>query len=141
MRGVSMRQQPRPTTGPRVSAALAALPLTALAATVAIGQLRNGFDVMGSLMLGGFGSLALLCIWFAIRGANAEAHARMRGALRTAFLLGPIGFIVGFVGPLLLAPDANQGPLLGFFVTGPAGFMVGLLAGWIAPGLVRRRSP
>jgi hypothetical protein len=48
--------------------------------------------------------------------------------LLPAFVLGGIGFIAGFFGPILLTPEANQGPLLGIFITGPLGFVFGL--GW-----------
>jgi hypothetical protein len=44
-------------------------------------------------------------------------------------ILGIIGFVGGFVGPLIFTPDANQGPLLGIFITGPLGFVVGLIVG------------
>jgi hypothetical protein len=46
-----------------------------------------------------------------------------------AVLLGALGFSAGFFGPLLFAPEANQGPLLGIFITGPLGFIVGGIAG------------
>ena len=49
--------------------------------------------------------------------------------LRPAFILGVIGFAAGFFGPILFAPQANQGPLLGIFITGPMGFMFGLILG------------
>ncbi|SDT11769.1 hypothetical protein [Pseudomonas oryzae] len=58
-----------------------------------------------------------------------------------ALALGGIGFCAGFFGPLLLAPEANQGPLLGFFITGPLGFVIGAIGGfgyWLSR---RRRSP
>lgn len=48
-----------------------------------------------------------------------------------AFLLGTIGFAGGFVGPLLFAPEANQGPLLGIFITGPLGFVIGSIVGLV----------
>jgi hypothetical protein len=48
--------------------------------------------------------------------------------LLPAFVLGGIGFVAGFFGPILLTPEANQGPLLGIFITGPLGFVLGL--GW-----------
>lgn len=48
-----------------------------------------------------------------------------------AFLVGGIGFIAGFLGPMIFMPDTNQGPLLGLFFTGPIGFLVGLIAGGI----------
>jgi len=49
--------------------------------------------------------------------------------LRTAMVVGGVAFAAGFFGPILLAPGANQGPLLGIFITGPLGFVVGLAWG------------
>lgn len=45
--------------------------------------------------------------------------------LRCAIVGGGAGFILGFFGPMIIAPGANQGPLLGIFVTGPMGFILG----------------
>lgn len=53
----------------------------------------------------------------------------VRRAMGPALLLGAIGFAAGFVGPIILRPDANQGPLLGIFITGPGGFLIGLIYG------------
>lgn len=58
-----------------------------------------------------------------------------------AVALGGIGFLGGFFGPILLAPEANQGPLLGIFITGPLGFLLGGILGAVfASRLERRRS-
>ena len=46
-------------------------------------------------------------------------------------ITGSIGFILGFIGPIILTPSSNQGPLLGIFITGPIGFLAGLIAGGI----------
>lgn len=46
-------------------------------------------------------------------------------------VLGGIGFCGGFFGPLVLAPEANQGPLLGIFITGPLGLLFGAVGGVI----------
>ena len=51
-----------------------------------------------------------------------------------------IAFVVGFFGPMIWAPEANQGPLLGLFITGPLGFLLGGVDG-LAYGLVRRQAP
>lgn len=48
-----------------------------------------------------------------------------------AAALGGLGFVAGFFGPMLFAPGANQGPLLGIFSTGPAGGLLGAFAGWL----------
>lgn len=48
-----------------------------------------------------------------------------------AMVFGSIGFIGGFLGPIILRPDSPQGPLLGVFFTGPIGFLLGLVGGII----------
>lgn len=54
-----------------------------------------------------------------------------------ALVVGGAGFVAGFFGPMIFAPEANQGPLLGLFITGPVGALAGALAGaWYA-----RRRP
>jgi len=55
-----------------------------------------------------------------------------------AVLLGGTGFAAGFFGPMILTPEANQGPLLGIFVTGPAGVLIGAIAGLVY-GLIKSR--
>ncbi|MER9840133.1 hypothetical protein NKJ59_02585 [Mesorhizobium australicum] len=50
---------------------------------------------------------------------------------RWGVLLGIIGFVGGFVGPVIFTPDANQGPLLGLLITGPLGLVIGLVAGFV----------
>lgn len=46
-----------------------------------------------------------------------------------SFAVGAVSFLVGFIGPIILAPEANQGPLLGIFITGPLGTLAGLVTG------------
>ena len=46
-----------------------------------------------------------------------------------ALIVGAAGFGAGFVGPAVLNPDANQGPLMGVFITGPLGAALGALTG------------
>lgn len=41
-----------------------------------------------------------------------------------------IGFLIGFVGPIVLRPYSPQGPLLGIFFTIPIGLIIGLIAGF-----------
>jgi hypothetical protein len=50
--------------------------------------------------------------------------------LRWVLILGAAGFAAGFFGPLIFAPDANQGPLVGILISGPGGALLGgLLCG------------
>jgi len=51
--------------------------------------------------------------------------------LRWGAILGIIGFLGGFIGPVIFTPEANQGPLLGIFITGPLGFVLGLIVGFV----------
>jgi hypothetical protein len=48
-----------------------------------------------------------------------------------ALIVGAVGFCGGFFGPLVFAPDANQGPLLGIFITGPLGAVLGAIGGFV----------
>jgi len=48
---------------------------------------------------------------------------------RWGLIVGGVAFALGFIGPMIVTPDANQGPMLGLFITGPIGFLVGMVAG------------
>lgn len=54
--------------------------------------------------------------------------------LVTGVFFGLVLGVLGFLGPIVFMPEANQGPLLGIFVTGPFGLVNGLLVGtaWVA---------
>jgi hypothetical protein len=78
-----------------------------------------------------FGSL-----WLAVR------HGPLRTALWRgerwygfAAFVAVASFSAGFFGPMLLAPGANQGPMLGLFITGPLGVVAGVM--W---GVLRARA-
>jgi hypothetical protein len=78
----------------------------------------------------------LMGIFIWKKTGNAKAPKSMFVyVLVGGILLGTIGFILGFFGPLIFSPSSNQGPLLGIILTGPIGFMAGLLSGglyWVA---------
>lgn len=88
--------------------------------------------------------LSLVAAWWAGRFVWDRLNDVSPGLFQSvgtgALLVGSIGFIGGFVGPIILTPGANQGPLLGIFITGPLGFVLGGIGGavrWLAS---RRRS-
>jgi hypothetical protein len=58
-----------------------------------------------------------------------------------AAIVGGLGFVAGFFGPMIFAPEANQGPLLGLFITGPAGVAIGAIAGALYAMRRGRRRP
>jgi hypothetical protein len=81
-------------------------------------------------------------------GAGCYVWTRTRSGAATwiasvmygAIVLGAIGFAAGFFGPMILAPEANQGPLLGIFITGPLGMVVGAVGGLVY-ALAWRKPP
>jgi hypothetical protein len=52
-------------------------------------------------------------------------------------IVGVVGFLIGFVGPILFSPNSPQGPLLGVLITGPfgavAGAAIGAIIGFLVP--------
>jgi hypothetical protein len=75
------------------------------------------------------------------RGTSGEHAGLASYAGMGAVVVGAIGFAAGFFGPLILTPEANQGPLLGIFITGPLGMVVGAIGGavyWRISTRVRR---
>ena len=81
---------------------------------------------------------AALWTWRAMR---AGGPGFLTIAARWAVVAGALAFCVGFFGPMILAPGANQGPLLGLFITGPLGFFGGGIAGLIYALCRRSRNP
>ena len=72
--------------------------------------------------------LPLAIPWQAVRHGPIE-NRWWKGETVIGFtcFVGGIAFLAGLVAPLLLFPEANQGPLLGIFYTGPIGFSVGFV--------------
>lgn len=54
---------------------------------------------------------------------------RLSWAIKCGLVLGVLAGALGFILPIWLTPEANQGPLLGIFVTGPLGCVIGALIG------------
>jgi len=128
-----------------VLAAVVALVFSVYALSVLLSMVQRGFEPIAALLFLGPATVALLCGWFALRGHEEATRARIRFVLLGGLVLGAIGFVVGFFGPLVVAPDANQGPLLGIFVTGPLGFVVGCVLAFLYAvsrrGVAARENP
>ena len=96
----------------------------------------------GQTVLATLGSI-VAAVWTARytwrRTDSANEGGVLAQALSGALVVGGIGFVGGFFGPMIFAPDANQGPLLGLFITGPLGFVLGGAGGCLY-GLVRRSA-
>jgi hypothetical protein len=96
----------------------------------------------GHLLLAFVGSFAV-AVWTARytwrRTQSSGESGVLALTLGGALVVGAVGFVGGFFGPMIWAPDANQGPLLGIFYTGPLGFLLGGAGGFLY-ALVRRRQ-
>src|SRR5258705_751072 len=124
--------------------ALAAYELAGVIAVTTAGLMFREAVVQGRGMLAAtVGSLAcaLVVAWFTWKKTASVAASNSSGMFASvalgAIIVGAAGFVVGFVGPIIFAPDANQGPLLGIFITGPLGFLIGGIGGFVH---WRRRS-
>lgn len=63
---------------------------------------------------------------------NGTAEGSTSDAVMAGFgaaILGGLGLVAGFLGPMICAPDANRGPMPGLFITGSAGVVIGAIAG------------
>ncbi len=78
--------------------------------------------------------------WFVWSKSASLSGKWISFALYGAVVVGSAGFVVGFFGPMLFAPGANQGPLLGLFITGPLGFFLGGVGGFVYWFVRRKRS-
>lgn len=74
---------------------------------------------------------AALAAAFVFHRIRIGPQGRIEAVVLGALAVGATGFVLGFFGPLLLAPGANQGPLLGLFITGPLGVLCGAAGGWM----------
>lgn len=113
---------------PRILAGTLGLLFTALVLwNVATLPQTGEYTLLGLIALP-FGILAFVCWWYALRG---EIGSPMRSGCVGGLIVGSIGFLFGFIGPLVFRPEANQGPLLGILITGPLGIVAGFVGGLV----------
>ena len=97
------------------------------------GSLRVAF-CLGSALTSG----ALLLLLPALWPATGRDGGPVQTGLRWGGIVGGIALLLGSVGPLLMYPEANLGPILGLLITGPLGWSVGIIAG-LAKGFLGGR--
>lgn len=78
-----------------------------------------------------FALLLLLLLGVVVWRYAHGSHVNFARIVTPAFKIGGIAFALGFFGPMIFVPGANQGPMLGIFITGPLGFLGGLVYGAI----------
>ena len=94
----------------------------------------NWIRVLGSLVC------AILVASYTWRHTASLSQGLAASIVMGAIVTSTIGFLAGFVGPMIFAPGANQGPLLGIFITGPLGFLAGAVGGAIYWTVRRKRT-
>ena len=114
----------------RIGAGGIALLQTVYAFFVIRNQLIAGFDLFG-FSLGSCAVVSGVFFWWIALGVSSiKNQKRIRSTLFFGCILGLLGFVVGFFGPMIFTPESNIGPILGILLTGPLGFVVGSLFGW-----------
>lgn len=94
-------------------------------------------DLLSLIVAAAFPLVPILSVWSIVRYGPVPSRWRRREhPLGFALFVGALAFAIGFFGPIVFTPDANQGPLLGIFITGPLGLLVGV--GWGVARAVRR---
>jgi len=58
--------------------------------------------------------------------ANDTPSNYTKEAFEVAKFIGIVGFGAGFIGPLIVHPGSNQGPLFGIIISGPLSFIYGM---------------
>jgi hypothetical protein len=81
---------------------------------------------MGNLIALGVAILVARSAW---RAEGPLPNSLLGSIGMGAAVVGSIGFAGGFFGPMIFAPGANQGPMLGIFITGPIGALLGAVGG------------
>jgi drug/metabolite transporter (DMT)-like permease len=77
-------------------------------------------------------ALPIGSVWAIARyGPIRSRWWRHENPLGFGLFIGGVAFLAGFIGPMIFAPSANQGPLLGIIYTGPIGTLVGFVWGFI----------
>ncbi|MDX1489626.1 MAG: hypothetical protein R3268_15570 [Acidiferrobacterales bacterium] len=83
--------------------------------------------------------IAVLVGWWLWRATSGVTLGPIASILVGSLVTGASAFALIFLGLLLFAPDANQGPLLAIFIVGPLGLVAGGVGGFIV-WLKRRDS-
>jgi hypothetical protein len=84
--------------------------------------------------------LAMIISAFLWKRTGSMSNGLATSILMGGIIVGAIGFIGGFIGPMIFYPESNQGPLLGIFFTGPIGFIIGLIGGGLYWLIKRKKS-
>lgn len=74
---------------------------------------------------------ASLAAWFAWKLVSGEKANTIVAVIGGALILGGLFFVIGFLGPMAISKDTDQGPMIGLFIAAPLGLIVGAIGGYV----------
>jgi hypothetical protein len=74
---------------------------------------------------------ASLAGWFAWKLVSGEKANTIVAVIGGALILGGLFFVIGFLGPMAISKDTDQGPMIGLFIAAPLGVIVGAIGGYV----------
>jgi ABC-type Co2+ transport system permease subunit len=102
-------------------------------------QFQSGFHPLDIVFFIVPAAISAGCVLYLFPMRRANGHRVLLSAGVGGAVLGLVGLIGGFVGPILFMPDANQGPLIGILVTGPLGLLLGAVGGALVGALAKTK--
>ncbi|WP_292993267.1 multidrug ABC transporter permease [Nitrosomonas sp.] len=82
-------------------------------------------------------SLAAWFTWILVSGEKANTIVAVIGG---ALILGGLFFVIGFLGPMAISKDTDQGPMIGIFIAAPLGVIVGAIGGYVYASRQQERA-
>jgi len=74
---------------------------------------------------------AVLAAGFAWKLIAGEKMNTLIAVIGGALILGGLFFTLGFLGPMVIAKDTSQGPMIGIFIAAPLGIILGGIGGYV----------
>ncbi|MBY0485104.1 multidrug ABC transporter permease [Nitrosomonas sp.] len=74
---------------------------------------------------------ASLAAWFTWKLVSGEKANTIIAVIGGALILGGLFFVIGFLGPMAISKDTDQGPMIGIFIAAPLGVVIGAISGYI----------
>ncbi len=74
---------------------------------------------------------AILGAWFTWKLISGGKMNILIAVIGGALILGGLFFTVSFLGPMVIAKDTSQGPMIGVFIAAPLGVILGGIGGYV----------
>ena len=74
---------------------------------------------------------ASLAAWFTWKLVSGEKANTIVAVIGGALILGGLFFVIGFLAPMAISKNTDQGPMIGIFIAAPLGVIVGAIGGYV----------